>query len=639
MCGILGAVAVGGGSVDPRELERLRDVLAHRGPDGSGLWISPDRRVGLTHRRLAIIDTSAAAAQPMIREEAGLVITYNGEIYNYRELRDELIAAGQVFRSNSDTEVILAAFAQWGETCVSRFNGMWAFAIWDSRRQRLFCSRDRFGIKPFYYHLDRDLFLFASETKALLASDRVPRFADPAAVYDYLNFSRKDHTSASFIERVQALPAGHNMIVDLAGSVTLRRYWDMQVDPTARPMPQDARAEAAIRLLDLTRDAIRLHLRSDVPCGICLSGGLDSSTIAVLAAELFQGGRLDAAAVRDRLRCYTSHFPGEEIDETRFANDVVKATGAEAAWVVPSGERLFEQLDTLIYHLDEPFVSTSMFAQWTVIERAAQDGVKVLLDGQGGDEVFGGYPPYCGVYLVHLLSEGRLVPALREGWRLRRSANPRPWRTAAAQLSRVLYAQLPRALRSLARRRVRAVGRFIRPDFSDAASSRDCRAGVYPSRINLQKRLYDDTTHTNLPALLRYEDRIAMAFGIEARVPLLDYRIVEYAFSLPASMKIHDGWTKWIFREALKGRLPEGVRLRRDKLGFPTPQTRWLAGRLGWLRELFGSADFRAGAFLDGQGIARHLEQILATDAGARDVWRWACLELWMRRFRMSARL
>ena len=637
MCGILGAIAVGGGGVDPHDLERLRDLLAHRGPDGRGLWISHDKRVGLAHRRLAIIDTSAAAHQPMLREEAGLAITYNGEIYNYRELRAELSALGHAFRTNSDTEVILAAFAEWGESCVERFNGMWAFAIWDSGEQRLICSRDRLGIKPFYYHLDRDGFLFASEAKALLASNRVPRHANPAAVYDYLNFSRKDHTSTGFIEGVIALPAGHNMIVDRDGKVTVRRYWDLQSDPTARPMPETARAEAARRLLELLRDAIRLHLRSDVLCGVCLSGGLDSSTIAVLASELFREGRLDASAVLDRLRCYTSHFPGEEIDETRFAREIVAAIGAEAAWVEPSGDQLFERLDDLIYHLDEPFVSTSMFAQWTVIERASQDGVKVLLDGQGGDEVFGGYPPYCGVYLSHLLSEGRLLPALREGWKLRRSANPRPWRTAAAQLSRVLYAQLPRALRSLARRRVRAVGRFMRSEFRDAASTRDTVAGGYPSRVNLQRRLYDDTTHTNLPALLRYEDRIAMAFGIEARVPLLDYRIVEYVFSLPASLKIHDGWTKWVLREALKGRLPETVRLRRDKLGFPTPQTRWLAGRIGWLGDLFGGSDFRAGAFLDGPMIARSLGRIMTTDAGAREVWRWACLELWMRRFQMSA--
>jgi len=639
MCGIIGTVATGDVLVDPAELDRLRDVMAHRGPDGRGTWISPDRRVGLAHRRLAIIDISAAGHQPMLRNGSDLVITYNGEIYNYRELRDELIALGHPFHTSSDTEVILAAFLQWGEDCVTRFNGMWAFAIWDARARRLFCSRDRLGIKPLYYYVDRGTFLFASEMKALLASDRVPRRVAASAVYDYVNFSRKDHTCGTFVEDVQSVPAGHNLTFETDGRLTVRRYWDVRVELTAKPLVQASRAEAAERLFDLLRDAVRLHLRADVLCGICLSGGLDSSTIAVIAAELFREGSLDAAVVQDHLRCYTAQYPGEDIDESRYAREIIAATGARPAWVVPSGERLFEQLDQLIYHLDEPFVSTSMFAQWTVIDRAAQDGVKVLLDGQGGDEVFGGYPHYCGVYLTHLLSEGRLASAVHEGWLLRHSANPRPWRTAAAQLSRVAYSQFPEALRSPIRRRVRRIGRFIRPGFIDTSSTRDEQIGVRPSRINLQRRLYDDTMSTNLPSLLRYEDRIAMAFGIEARVPLLDYRIVEFLFSLPASMKVHDGWTKWVLREALKGRLPEGVRLRRDKLGFPTPQTRWLTGRMPWLRDLFGSADFNAAAYLDGRSIAGDLPRLLSTDAGGREVWRWLCLELWMRRFRMSARL
>ncbi len=639
MCGILGTITTNGRHVDLAELDRLRDVLAHRGPDGRGTWISPDGRVGLAHRRLAIIDTSAAADQPMLRDDADLVITYNGEIYNYRELRNELAALGHTFQTGSDTEVILAAFHQWGEDCVTRFNGMWAFAIWDARARRLFCSRDRLGIKPLYYYSDRGTFLFASEMKALLASGRVPRQVDGSAVYDYVNFSRKDHTCGTFVEDVRAVPAGHNLTLDADGRLTVRRYWDLQVELTAKPLVPTSRAEAAERLLELLRDAVRLHLRADVLCGICLSGGLDSSTIAVLAAELFREGRLDAAVVKDHLRCYTAHYPGEPIDESRYAKEIIQATGARAAWVVPSGERLFERLDDLIYYLDEPFVSTSMFAQWTVIERAAQDGVKVLLDGQGGDEVFGGYPHYCGVYLTHLLSEGRLATAFHEGWLLRRSATRRPWRTAAAQFSRLLYSHFPRAVRAPIRSRFRRIGRFIRPEFLDTSSDRDEEIGARPSRINLQRRLYDDTVSTNLPSLLRYEDRIAMAFGIEARVPLLDYRIVEFLFSLPASMKVHDGWTKWVLREALKGRLPEDVRLRRDKLGFPTPQIRWLTGRMQWLRELFGSSDFRAGAYLDGRRIASELPALLTTDKGSREVWRWLCLELWMRKFQMSARI
>jgi len=514
---------------------------------------------------------------------------------------------------------------------------MWAFAIWDEARQALFCSRDRMGIKPFYYHLDGSSFIFASEIKALLATGKVTAYADEAAVYDYLNFGRKDHTSGTFIDGVNNLPAAHNLLVTRDGRISFRRYWSLAVNRSPRTASPQASSDSAAHLLELIRDAVRIHLRSDVPTGICLSGGLDSSTIVVVASELLGQGRLDPSAIPSGLRCYTSHFPGEAIDETRHATTIVDAVHAQSIWVEPDGEKLFERMDELVYHLDEPFVSTSMFAQWMVIERAAQDGVKVLLDGQGGDEVFGGYPKYAGVYLNDLVSHGRFMTAWDEGRLLRAGPEPRPWATAGAELSRHLYAVLPSTFRTMARGRMRAVGQVLQPAFAATQSGRDLSIAAFPNRMNLQDRLYDDVTQSNLPALLRYEDRISMAFGVEARVPLLDYRIVEYAFSLPASAKIHDGWTKFILREAMRGLLPETIRLRRDKLGFPTPQGRWLGARLDWLRSLFSQSHLRSAAYLQGATIARRLPELLSSEAGAREVWRWLCLELWMRRFSVSA--
>jgi len=637
VCGIMGELHFDDRPVDRDRLIACRDIMAHRGPDGADLWISADSRVGLAHRRLAIIDTSSAGIQPMHSSSGRCVIVYNGEIYNYRELRTELEAQGVQFRTRTDTEVILASYERWGANCVSRFNGMWAFALWDNQQGFLYCSRDRMGIKPFYYHISSGGVTFASEIKALLATGNVAPKVNGAAVYDYLNFGREDHTDETFVADVQSLPAGSCLTVNTDGRRQVTTYWQLELTTSAGDLTPNQRRDAVQELAGLLRDAVRLHLRSDVPTGICLSGGLDSSTITALAAELLADGMVDRAAIGDRLCTFTAHFPNEPIDETQYAQAIVECSGARGAWVKPEPEVLFAELDRLIWALEQPFVSTSMFAQWSVIQRAAEDGIKVLLDGQGGDELFGGYPPYPGVFLLHLLREGRVMDAARQARALRRVTGRNPWSTAAAQFGRVVDCNLPSPLRSIGRGRVRMVGEVMQTPFARQYSDRDHMVGRRPHRTNLQRRLADDTTRTNLPMLLRYEDRISMAFSLEARVPLLDYRIVEFAFRQPATFKLYDGWSKWAIRAAMDGRLPDVVRLRRDKLGFPTPQTRWLAEQRSWLTELFGGSELRSQDFIDGAAVVQRLPDILESPRASRELWRWLCLEMWMRRFDLQA--
>lgn len=615
MCGICGIAALGG-PADESAVRSMARALAHRGPDGEGVFAQDG--VALGSRRLAVIDLSEAGLQPMTSADGRHTIVHNGEVYNYRELRTELEGHGHSFHSQTDTEVVLTAYREWGETCVERFNGMWAFAIWDTVERRLFCSRDRFGVKPFYYLWDGKRLVFASEPKAFRAGG-IRLTPNPRVIRDYLEQSYLDHTDETFFEGVKRLSPAHSLVLD-EGGLRIRRYWRLE--------PQELSVDdVSESVRELFLDAVRLRLRSDVTVGTCLSGGLDSSSVACTVDHLLRTEAENARLVGLRQQTFTAYFPDTGFDERPFAAQVVARTGAEAHWVTFEAEELVADIPKIVAAQDEPFGSTSMAAQWYVMREARRAGVTVVLDGQGGDEVLAGYRAYVGFHLADLLAEGSVRRLAAEARAFSRLNGVGP---TLVGLGRAFAPErLTRAVRARSRGTSGLVDRSLRgPDIPEAVNG-----SRFPSRLRRHQELL--LSRRGLPELLRYEDRNSMAHSVEARVPFLDYRFVEMAFSLPSSELLRNGRTKDVLRRALGDLLPPPVRDRTDKLGFVTPEHRWLRGALGELAaDVFASRPFAERGFVDAPAARRRLEQHRRGEIEAgMELWRALNLELWAREF------
>jgi asparagine synthase (glutamine-hydrolysing) len=616
MCGICGIVELDR-PASVEDVRAMRSALAHRGPDGEGLYAGEGAALGF--RRLAIIDLSTGGNQPMSTADGRFHLVHNGEIYNYRELRPELEAKGHRFCTATDTEVLLAAYAEWGERCVERFNGMWAFAIWDERDRRLFCSRDRFGVKPFYYRLEGGHLAFASEPKAFRAVDRLRLRPDEGAIRDYLEQGYLDQGEHTFFRDVKRLPPAHTLTFD-ANGMRLRRYW--QLLPADPPAGDPAEA---VRVLFL--DAVRLRLRSDVAVGTCLSGGIDSSAIAGAVSHLLRTEHENAQAVGARQRTFTAYFDDPGFDERPYARAVVGQTAAEPTWVSFDDRELVDDLPRIVEAQDEPFGSTSMAAQWYVMRSARQAGLTVMLDGQGGDEVLGGYRAFVGFHLADLLAAARIVSFAQE---LRAF---RPTLGAGALAVATARPFAPEALTRIVRSRARGSAGLVHPALRTVGVPADVNGASFGARLRRHQQLL--LTRRGLPELLRYEDRNSMAHSLEARVPFLDYRFVELLFSLPGDELIRRGETKSVLRRALGDLLPASVLSRRDKLGFITPTGRFLRGRLGELAaEVFASPSFAERGWVDAAAARRRLELHRSGDLEAGfELWRALNLELWARSF------
>jgi asparagine synthase (glutamine-hydrolysing) len=618
MCGICGVVALG----RPAERETVAAMareLDHRGPDGRGSF-ADDAGVALGFRRLAIIDLSDAGNQPFASDDGALQLLHNGEIYDYRELRGELESHGHRFRSATDTEVVLRAYEQWGDACVRRFNGMWAIALWDARRRRLFCSRDRFGIKPFVYSWDGSRFAFASEPKAF-RGDRATRLeANPRAVREYVEQGYTDHTDETFFSGVLRLPPAHNLVVDDRGLRT-ERYWSLE--------ERDAPADPAEAVRETFVDALRIHLRSDVPVGTCLSGGIDSSAIACGVDLLLHTEAENAKPVGERQKTFTAYFELAGFDERPYARAVVAQTRAEPHWISFGDHELVNELPHIVEAQDEPFGSTSIVAQWHVMRAAREAGLTVMLDGQGADEILAGYHGFFGPFFADLLVHGRLRELRREvaAYRTLHGAGAA---TAAVALARPF---LPERVRRLARARSRGSAALLHPSLRAHAPAPEANGAPYGD--HLRRQLHLILTSRGLPELLRYEDRNSMAHSLEARVPFLDHRLVELMFSLRATELIERGRTKAVLRRALGDILPPVVRDRNDKLGFVTPEQQWLRGRLGELAgDVFASQSFRERGWIDADAARTRLERHRRgeLDAGF-ELWRALNVELWARMY------
>ena len=599
MCGIAGQFVLNRREADAPLVGAMADRLAHRGPDGEGSFFSGP--IGLAHRRLAIIDLSDEGRQPMGNEDGLLQIVFNGEIYNYRELREELLAAGHQFSSATDTEVILHAYEEWGRDCLARFNGMWAFALWDGRRRELFCARDRLGVKPFYYTVAGESFLFASEIKALRAHSEVGRRPNDRMLSTFLAWGVADHTAKTMYDGIFQLPPAHAVVVSMEGVGEPVRYWDLTMNGAVRGVDDDATARTVRELL---ADAVRLRLRSDVPVGTCLSGGIDSSTVTALINDLLRAEHPES--VGEQQKTFSVCFDDPRFDESRHIDVVVTATGVSNHRTTPDTGGLFEDIERLLYIQDEPFASLSIYAQYCVM-RLASGEVKVVLDGQGADEQLGGYIAYQAPYIRALLRRREIFAALQEG---------------------IGSMQHHRSFFSWAFRQV-----VVRSE------RRDLLRGSAPEVLryagSLDEVLKREIVASNLPLILHWEDRNSMAFSIEARVPFLDYRLVEYLASLPLDQKIRRGVTKYVLRRAIRGLVPDAVRCRMDKMGFVAPEEVWMKDELApRILELFSSPEFSERPYWDAEQVLRNYREFLdGKSAYSTEFWRIACAEMWLRQF------
>lgn len=578
MCGLVGMLGLDGRQADAAILDRMAQSIAHRGPDDSGVYLH--QQVGFAFRRLSILDLSPTGHQPMCSEDGQLVIVFNGEIYNYTELREELRAAGYCFRSTGDTEVLLAAYRHWGAGCLGRLNGMWAFVIHDRRRDVVFGARDRFGVKPLFVHRGKDCWLLASEVKAILASGLYVRATNWQVAAEFLIHGKLDETPATFFADIEQVPPGCAFEIRLDGSWRQWTYWSLSdIEPAPIPDVEEAVAE-------LLEDAVRIRLRSDVPVGVCLSGGLDSTAIICAMARHRQGG--DVGQVAPLLAfCYHD----AAFDERAFIADTIAQTGALLRQTSLTPEAMWQSLAEVLWFQDEPIVSGAPIAGFHLMQLAASNGVKVVLDGQGGDEVFAGYSSYFDDYWYTLLRTGQAARA----WREIQAFAAGHGRSAAPLFLRALghrfHHQLRRCkpYRSLARwRRRRHVKQkhWFTPCVFERLGATD--AGYQDPDLNAVLRR--SVEQARLPHYLRLEDRNSMAHGLEARVPFMDYRLVSLAFRVPADRKIEGVWNKALLRRSLRGRIPEPVRTRVEKMGFPTSLHIWLTGALAEpLRDLLTS--------------------------------------------------
>ncbi|MDO4960876.1 MAG: asparagine synthase (glutamine-hydrolyzing) [Eubacteriales bacterium] len=611
MCGICGLFDNKKVSIDEktRLITEMNRVQKHRGPDDDGVYA--DENAALGHVRLSIIDLSSAGHQPMFYGDR-YVMVFNGEIYNYIELREELGKKGYGFSSNTDSEVIMAAYDAWGEKCLERFNGFWAFAIYDKVRQHLFLSRDRYGVKPLYYAVQPYGLVFASEIKTLLADKNIKRVANDKAVLDYLVNNFVDCEDETFFKDIYRLPAASYMNVGSDGSFKIEKFYSVQYEEKLEGKFDDTVVK---EFRNLFTDSIKMRLRSDVPVGSCLSGGLDSSSIVTESSRQLKG-----TAFAGNQSVYSACYKDSPEDESKFIDMVIKETGVKGNTIYPTGETLFNDLDHLVYSQDEPFLSTSMYASYCVMKLAHENGAKVLLDGQGADELLCGYRKARVYYIKKLLKAGKIARAAKEIWLylpyMRKSNS-----SLAADMRLILQFLGKKKAGANDKRRM-----YLSEGFKNAEA-----ANTYTSH---DRYLIDDFERISLPALLRYVDRNSMAFSIEDRLPFLDYRLVDFGMKLPLNAKMHDGYSKYIMRRAL--RMPEKIRTRKDKIGFYTPESDWIKQYSSEYRSIFEKQDFRAAKYINNKKIAADWDNIV-NDKNEIGLFRYICLEKWMEIFEVTA--
>ncbi|UCC38805.1 MAG: asparagine synthase (glutamine-hydrolyzing) [Candidatus Aminicenantes bacterium] len=638
MCGIAGILNRKKGNVSKDLLESMAITLSHRGPDGEKFMIlnSQNKKwsllsrnephdtkgdIGFAHRRLSIIDLSELASQPMSDEENNIWIVHNGEIFNYLEIKEDLIKLGHRFRTQSDTEVIIEAYKEYGKDCLGKLNGMWAFVLYDLKRNTIFGARDRFGIKPFYYHSSDEYFAFSSEIKALLRLPWVSREPFLPVIKDYLYYSRVNTSKFTFFKGIYELEAGHLFEIDLNAGFHLKisKWWDLRENLS--PLPEN-KMDKFEKFRELLLSSIKLRLRSDVPVGTCLSGGLDSSAIVSLANPFLDEGNQ---------KTFSAVHPGYKLDESTYVDEIAKNYNVIPYKLSFNGKNLLNDLEDLLNAHDEPFTSTSIYAQWKVFQFAKQNGVTVTLDGQGADELLAGYPYFKIAYwseLIQKLDIARLFGELS---------------SESISIPQSILSFFMSFSGFLPHRRMIALAELKDPQYRTNWINKYYfkKTPLPPSPIKrtfisrLNQRLYEIFTCDGLPGLIRYADRNSMAHSLESRMPFLDYRLVSYVFSLSSDSKINNGLSKYILRKALMKDIPAKISERRDKIGFETPEAEWFRDELrSFMADIVHSKSLKNRNYYDVNNLKRLLEKhSKGTINASRPLWRAINLELWHRKY------
>lgn len=621
MCGIAGVYSPFAPDVSKAEMSTFIDTLSHRGPDGKDLFRDLVEPCWLGHRRLNILDLSDAASQPMSYGGGRYWIVFNGEIYNFIELRKELIAKGHVFRTNSDTEVILASYAEWGESCQIKFNGMWAFAIWDSKGKFLFLSRDRFGVKPLYYQFSRGRFLFASELKSFLA------MGDDGVEFDHQYIANAlrhpaiiESEATTFLKNTLQLPAGHSLIFHAFSGIKLTKWWEtLDHIPDVSSRYEDQVEEFS----SLFSDACRIRARSDIPIGTALSGGLDSSSVFCKLWELGRDVTVDKVRWAPKWQqVFSASFPNSSQNELGYVKQVLHQCPAKSFEYMVQAKDVIENLSQICYQFEGIF--DLPVGPWVLYREYRRNHTYISLDGHGADELFGGYHHQVEYAILESLrnSDGSRFSEMKEIYRyLYPPGSPHAGSPLSSILGRYLsqrflkrsnWVDYLRKISHLFRGNIRSSVSIsdwlkIKPNF-DFNYSID-----HPNfqRLSfLNQRLYLDFHKLTLPVILRNFDRCSMAHGVEIRAPFLDWRIVCFAFSLPSASKIGGGFTKRIVRKAMEGIIPDSIRLRRDKIGFASPMIEWFReGLKPFILDTLGSDSFLSSPIWNGPSIRNYTEE------------------------------
>jgi asparagine synthase (glutamine-hydrolysing) len=608
MCGICGIINFDQRPVEEPKLRKMMVTMKHRGPDDEGVCLHSN--VGLGFVRLSILDLSPAGHQPMVDSSDRYVVVFNGEIYNYIELRDELKQLGVEFNTEGDTEVLLKSYVQYGEACLDKFNGMFAFVILDKQTGNVFGARDRFGVKPFYYYSDDSNLLFASEIPPILAVYGQKNKANEQLVFDFLTFNRTDHTEQTFFENIQKLQHGCCFSIK-AGVFEIKKWYDLRNHIGKEKGDPD-------RFKDLLTSAVKLRMRSDVPVGVCLSGGLDSSAITSIIAGELQHPEINAfSAVYDK---------GVKADESAFI-DLYKGILPNMYKITPTAESLFADLNNFVRIHAEPIPSTGPYAQYVVM-KLAHEHVTVTLDGQGADEQLGGYHYFYGFYFKDLLKKFKLFTLLKECLAYYQVHH------SIYAFKTFLYFLMPKE--SKTKLSVNDRG-FLSKDFVEKLSQNNSSTVVndlYASK-SLNEALLNHFEF-KLEHLLKWNDRNSMAYSLESRTPFLDYRLVEYTLSIDSASIIKNGFTKSILRESLRNILPEKIRVRRDKIGFATPQDEWYRTEMfqKFILDLLQSDSFKQRNLINPEvAMALYKKHLNRNIDISKEIWKWIHLELWFREF------
>lgn len=604
MCGISGIVYFNNDKVKEEDLGLMMRKIKHRGPDDEGFFI--DNNVGLGFVRLSILDLTSAGHQPMHSHDNRYVIVFNGEVFNYIEIREELKNDFD-FVTGTDTEVILASYQKWGEACLDKFNGMFAFAIYDKETKRIFAARDRYGIKPFYYYLDEDRFIFASEIKSILPF--VKREANPKIIYDYLMFNRTDHVTDTFFKNIKRMQHGSYLLLN-HNKIEFKRWYNLseKVSKEKNLTPEEYR--------DLFNDAIKLRLRADVPVGVSLSGGIDSSSIASVLVEDFNLKELNTFSA--------VYNPDEPTDESEFINEF-KSSIKNMFYTSPDAETFFQDFESFIDAHNEPCPDLGPYVQFKVMELAS-DRVKVTLDGQGADEQLAGYHNFFSIYYLELIKKIKLLKLVKE------KINYFNKHGSLDVIKYFIYYILPSKTQI-------KISKNIYPSINKSFFKE------YKNDLSVNKMLYKPKSLNDsliqhfefkLEHLLRWEDLNSMHFSIESRVPFLDYRLVEATLSTPASSKIKNGETKHILREALLDVLPEKIANRKDKKGFSNPREKWFRTDMfkNFILELINSEKFKNRGIFDSEIANNQYKKHLKGEVDiSPEIWKWINVEIWFRKF------